>query len=522
MIPKGKVMLALTAILILSAIGAMMLLENNKVGNSKDSGGGMNPGQSPTYRPVYHFSVPDGWKNDPQKPVYYKGEYHYYYLYNKDYPSGNGTEWRHSVSKDLLHWKDAGVAIPKYSDENGDPWSGTVVIDHENTAGYGRDAFIAIVTQPSGDAGRQEQFLWYSTDGGYSFQKGGEHPVLKNPGTNDFRDPKIIWDEERGQWTILLAEGSRIGFYQSPDLKKWTYTGDFQTEDMGVLECPDLFRMRAEDGTVKWILGMSANGEGKGEPHTYAYWTGEFDGRTFQADQDKAQWLDHGFDWYGAVTFGENGSEEPASKRYSFAWMNRWAYADITPTMEADGFNGSDSIIREIQLNIGSRGEYKLFSKPHSSLNRLAEDSAAMENIQVNGEVRKLSPKGEAYRIEAEIDGGNSRNFGFRLRESKDSARHTDAGINLEEGYSYLNRANTDNPDRDNLYQESRALFDGDSRNIQLTILVDRTSVELFVNDGEAVHTHLVFPSPEDIEISIYSEGGEASFRKVKVESLSG
>lgn len=94
--------------------------------------------QKPDYRAAYHFTTPDKWKNDPQKPIYFDGKYHYFYLYNRDYPKGNGTEWRHAVSEDLVHWTDEGVAIPKYTNPDGDIWTGSVVVDKENTAASGK------------------------------------------------------------------------------------------------------------------------------------------------------------------------------------------------------------------------------------------------------------------------------------------------------------------------------------------------------------------------------------------------
>lgn len=114
--------------------------------------------ETPEYRAAFHLTTPDKWKNDPQKPVYFNGKYHYYYLYNRDYPDGNGTEWRHAVSDDLVHWQDQGVAIPKYTNKNGDPWSGSVVVDSQNTAGFGKGAIVAIMTQPSANDGKEEQF----------------------------------------------------------------------------------------------------------------------------------------------------------------------------------------------------------------------------------------------------------------------------------------------------------------------------------------------------------------------------
>ncbi|WP_230980897.1 glycoside hydrolase family 32 protein [Rossellomorea arthrocnemi] len=473
-----------------------------------------------SYRSSYHFTTPDKWKNDPQKPVYYKGKYHYYYLYNKDYPEGNGTEWRHAVSEDLLHWEDQGVSIPKYTNKNGDPWSGSVVIDRENTARFGKDAFIAIVTQPTGETGEQEQYMWVSTDEGKTFKNYSGDPVLNNPGVEDFRDPKVVWDDERDKWVMLMAEGSKVGFYESENLKDWTFTGDFQTSDLGVLECPDLFKMRAPDGTEKWVLGVSANGEAVGEPNTYAYWTGEFNGSSFESDQAGPQWLDYGFDWYGGVTFEDGKAEDKEEKRYAFAWMNKWSYADNTPTMEHDGFNGTDSIVREIRLDDDAEGGYFLASKPVEELDGLVEFTKTYENITVEDGLETLDIKGEVYRIEADISWEDADQVGFRLRESEDQSRHIDAGISLEGGYSYLNRSFTDQPDRKGTFVESKAPFDSADKQLHVTILVDKTSVEVFMEGGRIVQSNLVFPRTHDRGISLFSEGGQVTFKKLMVEKL--
>ncbi len=509
---KGIVLLIVLLILVISAAAWWMKTperEKEPVVNKEVS-----------YRSSYHFTTPDKWKNDPQKPVYYKGKYHYYYLYNKDYPDGNGTEWRHAVSNDLIHWEDQGVAIPKYTNENGDPWSGSVVIDRENTAGFGKDAFIAIVTQPTGETGEQEQYMWVSTDEGKTFKNYSHEPVLKNPGMKDFRDPKVVWDDERDKWIMLMAEGSKVGFYESENLKDWTFTGDFQTPDLGVLECPDLFKMRAPDGTVKWVLGVSANGEAIGEPNTYAYWTGEFNGSSFEADQADPQWLDYGFDWYGGVTFEDGMADDKEEKRYAFAWMNKWSYADNTPTMEHDGFNGTDSIVREIRLEGDARSGYYLGSKPIEALDGLVESTETFEDVTVEDGMEKLDIKGDVYRIEADISWDEAEQVGFRLRESEDRSRHIDAGISLAGNYSYLNRNFTDQPDREGRFVESKAPFDSAAKQVHITILVDKTSVEVFVDDGRIVHTNLVFPQSGDQGISLFSEGGQVTFEKLKVGKL--
>lgn len=228
------------------------------------------PTDDPTHQvcgPRYRLSVPDNWKNDPQRPIYVDGQYLYYYLYNGDYlTGGGGTAWRLATTRDHVRFNDRGVAIQKNTNSNGDLWSGSVVVDTLDTAGYGKGAVIALVTQAP--EGKQAQFLWYSTDGGRSFKPGGASPVLPNPGVHDFRDPKVIWDAPRKRWAMANAEGRRVAFYSSPDLKSWTYTGDFERSDIGVLECPDLFQITAQDGTRHSVFAVSANGKGRGLPAT--------------------------------------------------------------------------------------------------------------------------------------------------------------------------------------------------------------------------------------------------------------
>ena len=469
------------------------------------------------YRASYHFTVPDKWKNDPQKPVYHHGKYHYYYLYNKDYPNGNGTEWRHATSKDLVTWKDEGVAIPKYTNANGDAWSGSVIVDKENTAGFGKDVFIAILTQPSKDGGKQEQFLWYSTDGGKTYKPYGEDPVLANPGTKDFRDPKVIWDEERNKWVMLVAEGMKIGFYESSNLKDWKYTSGFQTKDIGLIECPDLFAMRADDGTLKWVLGASANGLDSGKPNTYAYWTGHFDGNSFVADRDEPDWLDYGYDWYGGVTFEEGEAKDPFAKRYALAWMNNWSYADETPTLK-EGFNGMDSIVREINLKRDGDRFY-LASQPVANLEKLTRSKDVFERIEVKGE-KTLDVTADTYQLETDISWEQSKNIGLKLRESTDQNRHVDVGIFTDGNYVYLSRAAVNQPDQSGDYVESRATFNQEEKKVHLKILVDKTSVEVFVNDGRITHSSLVYPYHHDQGITLFSEGGKAAFTNLKIKHM--
>lgn len=467
-------------------------------------------------RANYHFTVPDKWKNDPQRPIYLDGKYHYYYLYNRDYPTGNGTEWRHAASSDLIHWEDQGVAIPKYTNRNGDPWSGSVVVDESGTAGFGKGALVAIVTQPSANGGRQEQFLWYSTDRGKTFKFYGDQPVLKNPGKKDFRDPKVVWDPRSRKWVMVLAEGTKVGFYESANLKDWRYTGDFHTDNIGLVECPDLYFMRADDGVYKWVLGVSANGISTGRPNTYAYWTGSFDGKGFMPDRPEPGWLDYGFDWYGAVTFEDGTDSDKTGHRYALAWMNNWSYANHTPTLQ-EGYNGMDSIVREIELKQAEGGNYRLVSKPIDALDKAVVAEKSFEPITVNGS-RTLLASGDSYQLDADISWTAIKNVGFRLRESADGSRHADVGIYAEGGYAYVNRSYTGHPDLNGRYLESQAPFHPANNKAHLKILVDKTSIEVYVDDGSVVFSNLIFPERNDLGITLFAEGGTAVFSNLVIK----
>ncbi|WP_312000678.1 glycoside hydrolase family 32 protein [Paenibacillus forsythiae] len=473
--------------------------------------------EKPTYRASYHFTTPDKWMNDPQRPIYLDGKYHYYYLYNRDYPGGNGTEWRHATSTDLVHWQDEGVAIPKYTNRNGDPWSGSVVVDEDNTAGFGKGALVAILTQPSADGGKQEQYLWYSTDKGAKFTAYRDTPVMPNPGTHDFRDPKIIWDQESRKWIMTMAEGTKIGFYESSDLKDWRYTSGFITENIGLVECPDLYRMRADDGTYHWILGASANGKPEGKPNTYAYWTGSFNGKEFVPDRKDPQWLDYGFDWYAAVTFEDGAGGDKYSHRYALAWMNNWDYPHNTPTLE-EGFNGMNSVVRQIGLKQAD-GAYRLISEPVQALDQMVQSTETLQQIGVDGS-RTLDTAGDTYQLETDISWSDIKNVGLKLRESADKTRHVDVGVFAEGGYSYVNRSNTEQPDKSGAYLESRAPFDAGKKKVHLKILVDKTSIEVFVDDGSVVYSNVIFPEFSDKGITLFSEGGKAVFENMVIKHI--
>ncbi len=472
-----------------------------------------------TYRPAYHLSVPDNWKNDPQRPIYLDGEYLYYYLYNADYlVGGGGTAWRLATTRDHVSFTDHGVAIPKNTNQNGDCWSGCVVVDPEDTAGLGHGAVVALVTQAP--HGVQAQYLWYSTDRGRTFRPGGEEPVLPNPGVRDFRDPKVIWDAARSRWFMANAEGTRIGFYASPDLRRWEPVGEFVRDDIGLLECPDIFSMQARDGSEHWVLGVSANGKGRGLPATYAYWTGGFDGATFEPDAPEPRWLDHGFDFYGAVTYAHHradGSEDPGV-RHALGWANFWDYPHNAPSMVTDGYNGDDMIVRDLRLERADDGTYYLASQPTAALADHTVRTHALGDVQVEGTL-DLDLAARAYELTCTLvwDPTNRPgNVGFELCRAPGGGRHVAAGAFLDGGFAFVNRRPTFSP----AGGESQTPVDPAAGRLAVRVLVDHASVELFVGDGRTVHSHRVFPLAGDDRIRLFAYGGRAVFEGLTIREL--
>ena len=442
------------------------------------------------HRPAVHLTPERHWMNDPQRPFLLDGVWHYYYLYNADYPEGNGTAWYHATSTDLVHWQDHGVAIEKYTNGLGDIWTGTAVVDHENTAGFGEDAVIAMVTQQSD--GVQRQSLFVSLDGGYSFDPYDGNPVIDNPGVKDFRDPRLVWDDARRVWIMALAEGDKIGLYTSPDLKDWTYRSGFTAPGLGVLECPDLFQM-AVDGdptNVRWVLAAGANGAAEGMTTGTVYWIGDWDGETFTPDSDQAQWLDRGSDFYAAVTWDDPRlpEEERLGERYGIGWLNNWSYAGDLPTEEWHG--GSDTIVRSIRLVSDDEG-LSLESTPIDALDELegASLDAGAATVAPGEELELPEPGADAYRLQVELPATGQGDAELRLQLPRGGeGAFTTVGYDFATETAFVARdADAIASGMPDAYRAVRTAF-APARDgvVRLDIIVDVGSVEVFVNDGAA------------------------------------
>jgi levanbiose-producing levanase len=481
-----------------------------------------DPGYS--LRPVFHLTAPHDWLSDPQRPIYVDGQYELYYLWG-DREDDLGGAWRRASTTDNVVFTDRGVAIDKDHEEFFPVWSGSLVVDDDNTAGLGAGTVVALATQPTdGDRYDQEQYLWYSTDGGDTFTPYGA-PVIDNPGNNDwFRDPKIVWDDANDEWVAVIGMAQKVQFFTSPDLINWAYESEFSytTPNIGGMECPDIFRIQAGDNSWHWVLAASMQGDYSGLPNTYAYWIGEWDGEEFTSDTAHPQWLDWGFDWYAAVTWPNEAS--PNTSRFAIAWMNNWQYADedkAIPSSVSDDISGQMSIVREIELAARGGGQYTLLSTPVSTLDDHIARTVTVPDVTLEDESLDLDYHGVAYELRTTIRWEDVENAGLSVGVSGDGSRHTDMGVYGNEVF-YLNRQPSEQPGQTpeiGFYPwvQSESDFDTNATSVDLRVFVDKGSVEVFVGDGEDVHSSQVFFKDGDAGIHFYASGGEATFENTVI-----
>ena len=308
------------------------------------------------YRPQFHFTPEKNWMNDHNGLVFFEGEYHLFYQYNPFGINWGHMSWGHAVSEDLVHWDHLPVAL---NEEDGIMiFSGSAVVDWKNKSRFGRNGqppLVAIYTGHRSSNQNQSQCIAYSNYEGRSWTKYKGNPVLQNPGTKDFRDPKVIWYEETNKWIMSLAVGNYVNFYSSPDLKKWEFESEFGSGEGahgGVWECPDLFPLRINgENTQKWVLLVSMNPGGPNGGSATQYFVGDFNGHKFTNELKQIRWIDYGKDNYAGVTWSDIPDED--GRRIFIGWMNNWQYAQTVPT---NPWRSSQTIPRELELKTYSEG----------------------------------------------------------------------------------------------------------------------------------------------------------------------
>lgn len=505
----------LVLIMVLLVVGCKNATKTNKYSQSLNIKEGVEVVEK--YRPKFHFTPEENWMNDPNGLVYSKGFYHLFYQYYPDGIVWGPMHWGHAKSKNLLNWEHMPIAL--YPDKLGYIFSGSAVIDKNNSAGFGKDAMIAIFTyhdpvkEKEGRIDYQTQGIAFSLDDGLTWKKYDQNPVINNPGIRDFRDPKVFWNEDKLVWQLVLVAKDHVQIYDSKNLKQWAKISEFRFQDkpaLGVWECPDLFKLKV-NGTdkEKWVLIISHGGESapNGGSGT-RYFVGDYDGTTFTTDQKESQWIDYGTDNYAGVTY----NNIPDNKRIFIGWMSNWNYANETPTKK---WRSAMTLPREL----------KLIKKNENFLVK----SEIIENFQtLSTEVLK-----------DEVLGDFPYNFQYKnLQQSKisfDAIVENKLEIVLSNtkkekyiisynkvtGVFAIDRSESGKVDFNKNYKNTsiQEMTIGNVDKLSLDIILDASSIEIFINQGEYVITTQIFPTKDFTNFKI-NHSSISSIQNAKIKSI--
>ncbi len=456
------------------------------------------------HRPQIHFSPPAHWMNDPNGMVFYNNQYHLFYQYYPDSTVWGPMHWGHAVTKDLVHWKQLPVAL--FPDSLGYIFSGSAVADVNNTSGFGKNGKVPLVAifthhdpagEKNGSSTYQNQSIAYSLDDGLTWTKYANNPVLKNPGIKDFRDPKVSWYEAGKKWIMTLATLDRITFYSSPDLKNWTRESEFGKEvgaHGGVWECPDLFTLDYKGETV-WILIVNINPGGPNGGSATQYFTGTFNGHEFTPFATDTRWLDYGPDEYAGITWDNTGK-----RKIFLGWMSNWLYADKVPT---DKWRSAMTVPRDLGLD-KIDGKYRITSKPVDELNNLYTTSMADGNIDASDYNLTKRAGTMAGPFKLHFTSKNLKSFSFIFWNA--AAEKIEVGYDKATNNYYIDRTRSGNVAFDKSFAAKHtAPRFSKADDVDVTMIVDNASIELFADHGLSVMTEIFFPKQVYSNIRIQS-----------------
>jgi fructan beta-fructosidase len=492
------------------------------------------------YRPVYHHTPPYGWMNDANGLFYKDGLYHLYYQYNPYACVWGNMHWGHSTSTDMVHWEHQPVAI--YRDGYGHIFSGSSVVDHANTAGFGEGAVVSFYSSYNIQREYvQTQCLAYSLDDGMTFTKYEGNPVLVPfDGIKDFRDPKVFWYEPEQKWIMIVSADKEMRFYTSQNLKDWEYMSGWG-EGYGVqprqFECPDFFQLTTAEGETKWVMIVNVNPGCYFGGSATQYFVGEFDGKSFTCDSPKetVKWLDWGKDHYATVCFSNTGDRVIA-----VPWMSNWQYGTIVPTKY---FRSANAVPRELGL-FKAGGEFYVSAYPVAELSNLEKGSRTVDGIVATAgkpqDVKLFDKTDGAYELEMDINVPAVGRSGFRLLNDAGDVVDMYFDVLLQRFVmdrtksgliDFAERSTTheiENHDRRKTnsmnYVNDFALATWAPMAVRgqhkVKILYDFDSLEVFIDGGKVVMTNLVFPDKPYDGLEVYSDKGRFTVGSLKVTAL--
>ncbi|MDR0266245.1 MAG: glycoside hydrolase family 32 protein [Sphingobacterium sp.] len=479
--------------------GAVMLFLSVAGGSFAQVGQSTKQDPEEKYRPIYHFTPKHGWMNDPNGMVYLNGNYHLFFQHNPEKPVWGPMHWGHAISKDLIHWDEQKIAL--YPDSLGTIFSGSAVIDKDNTAGFGKGAMVAIFTHHNhAEEDRktglhQNQSLAYSLDNGGSWTKYRGNPVLPNPGIWDFRDPKVMWFEQTKSWIMTLATKDCITFYSSRDLKTWKKESEFGKQvgaHGGVWECPDLIPMNYK-GSTKWVLLVSINPGGPNGGSVTQYFVGDFDGHQFRTADTKIKWLDWGPDNYAGVTWSNLGD-----RHLMIGWMSNWQYANVVPT---NRWRSASTIPRTLALEKVGQSLYvsSTASKEIESAFRPLKKYSTGGNKELT--IAENIP--QAYRL----DINKLKRQSFKVILSNEVGEELVIGYRQDKNEYYIDRAKSGEVSFNAEFPKTAfAERLSDNSTVSLNLYVDVSSVELFADGGLTTMTSLFFPKKPMSQIRVIGD----------------
>jgi fructan beta-fructosidase len=457
------------------------------------------------FRPQIHFTPTEHWMNDPNGMVYYNGTYHLFYQY---YPGGTvwgPMHWGHATSRDLVHWQHQPIAL--YPDSLGYIFSGSAVVDYKNTSGFGKKGQIPLVAifthhDPKGEkedkSDFQNQSLAYSLDEGKTWIKYSGNPVLKNPGIKDFRDPKVSWNEVAGKWVMTLAVLDHINFYSSPDLKNWTKESEFGKgvgAHGGVWECPDLFSLNYQENKV-WVLIVNLNPGGPNNGSATQYFVGDFDGHSFTPFDNDTRWLDYGPDEYAGVTYSNTGN-----RKIFLGWMSNWLYGQQVPT---DKWRSAMTMPRELSIKKLSE-KYLVTSAPIREIDKLSMKEFNQQNIHASH--LALASKTGKLSGPAKLEITSDKIEDFSITLSNSLGQKLVVGFEKIPNTYFIDRTASGKVDFEKGFaaKHTAPRFASNPK-LELTLIIDSASVELFADSGLTVMTEIFFPDQTLSDIVIESQ----------------
>ncbi|MFI2742184.1 glycoside hydrolase family 32 protein [Zhouia sp. PK063] len=463
------------------------------------------------YRPQFHFSPIAHWMNDPNGLVYNDGIYHLFYqYYPKDIVWGP-MHWGHATSNDLIHWEHKPIAL--YPDSLGYIFSGSAVVDKNNTTGFaknGETPLVAIYTYhdpvgaEKGTNTYQTQGIAYSLDNGDTWSTYENNPVIGNEGQKDFRDPKVFWYEKGNYWVLSLVAGDHAQLYKSQDLKSWKLMSTFGQgygDHGGVWECPDLFKMKVEGTTEeRWVLFISINPGGPNSGSATQYFVGDFDGEKFTTTQKGAKWVDHGTDDYAGVTYNNT----PNGERIFLGWMSNWNYGQKVPTKT---WRSAMTLPRDLKLTKINK-QYYLESYPIKAFHTIVEDGVASSTKIAANEI--FSKSFEKLNQSVVSFTTQNKNFKINLKNNKGDVMTFVADGDRHDFYIDRSKSGIVDFEKDfSDHLHHMNIADLSTNEYEVKLVIDVASVELFLNKGQYVMTDIMFPQSPYTSIEVLNTSNE-------------